>query len=90
MRPSFQCSFGSEVLARTSRRAPSQSKEEIRLPNSLPNSEPNTSVEGIAQPDSDFNRRMGNIWLELLKKAAMFAAAIGLIAGLAVALFFRS
>jgi len=60
------------------------------LQNSLPDSELSTSVEGISQPDSNLNRRMGNIWLELLKKAALYAAAMGLIAGLAVALFFRS
>ncbi|MCH7977485.1 MAG: hypothetical protein IH935_00735 [Acidobacteria bacterium] len=60
------------------------------MQNSLPDSELSTSVEGIAQPDSNLNRRMGNIWLELLKKAALYAAAMGLIAGLAVALFFRS
>ncbi len=90
MRPFFQCSFGSEVLARTSRGAPSKSKEAIGLQNSPPDNELSTSVEAIAQPDSDFNRRMGNIWLELLKKAALYAAAMGLIAGLAVALFFRS
>lgn len=60
------------------------------MQNSLPDSELSTSVEGIVQPDSNLNRRMGNIWLELLKKAALYAAAMGLIAGLAVALFFRS
>ena len=66
------------------------SKEDIGLQNSPPDSELRTSVEGIAQPDSNFNRRMSNIWLELLKKAALFAAVMGLIAGLAVAIFFRS
>ncbi len=60
------------------------------MQNTLPDSELSTRVEGIAQRDSDFNKRMGNIWLELLKKAALYAAAMGLIAGLAVALFFRS
>ena len=66
------------------------SKEDIGLQNSLPDSELSTSLEGAAQPESDFNRRMGNIWLELLKKATLYAAAMGLIAGLAVALFLRS
>ncbi len=47
-------------------------------------------MEVAALPESDFNRRMGNIWLELLKKATLYAAAMGLIAGLAVALFLRS
>ena len=63
------------------------------MQNGLTDSELSTSVEGIVKivkPDSDFNRRMGNIWFELLKKAALYAAVMGLIAGLAAVLFFSA
>ncbi len=60
------------------------------MQNGLPDTELNSSVEGIVKSDSDFNRRMGNIWFELLKKAALYAAVMGLIAGLAAALFFSA
>ena len=60
------------------------------MQNGLPDTELNSSVEGIVKPDSDFNRRMGNIWFELLKKAALYAAVMGLIAGLAAVLFFSA
>ncbi len=47
-------------------------------------------ADGIAEPGSDFNKQMGNLWLELLKKATLYAAAMGLFAGLAAAIFFQS
>ena len=72
----------SEALPKTS--------EDRKLQNGPPDREPSVRADGIAEPNSDFNRKMGNIWLELLKKAALYAAIMGLIAGLAVALFFRS
>lgn len=41
------------------------------------------------EPTNDFNRKMGIIGIELLTKAALCAATIGLIAGMA-ALFFHA
>ena len=47
-------------------------------------------ADGIAEPGIDFNKQIGNLWLELLKKAVLCATAMGLLAGLAAAIFFRS
>ena len=41
-------------------------------------------------PEMDYNRRIGIIGIELLTKAALCAATVGAIAGMAAALFFRS
>jgi len=38
----------------------------------------------------DFNKKMGMIGIELLTKAALCAATVGLIAGMAAALLFNS
>ncbi len=62
----------------------------MELQNGPPAREPSIRADGIAEPGSDFNKQMGNLWLELLKKAALYAAAMGLLAGLAAAIFFRS
>ena len=37
-----------------------------------------------------FQNPMARIWIELLTKAALCAATVGLIAGMVAALFFRS
>ncbi len=62
----------------------------MELQSGPPARELSVRADGIAEPGSDFNKQMGNLWLELLKKAALYAAAVGLFAGLAAAIFFRS
>ena len=74
----------------TTREALPKTNEDRKLQNGPPDRELSVRADGIAEPNSDFNRKMGNIWLELLKKAAWYAAVMGLLAGLAAALFFRS
>jgi hypothetical protein len=44
----------------------------------------------IMEPGMDYNKRIGIIGIELLTKAALCAATVGAIAGMAAALFFRS
>ena len=46
--------------------------------------------EQIMEPGIDYNKRIGIIGIELLTKAALCAATVGAIAGMAAALFFRS
>ena len=53
------------------------------------NGELSVRAAGIAELSNEFNRKMGNICLELLKKATLCAAAMGLIAGLGAVVFFR-
>ncbi len=62
----------------------------MELQNGPPARELSVRADGIAEHGSDFNKQMGNLWLELLKKAALCATAMGLLAGLAAAIFFRS
>ena len=62
----------------------------MELQSGPPARELSVRADGSAEPGSDFNKQMGNLWLELLKKAALYAAAVGLFAGLAAAIFFRS
>ena len=54
------------------------------------NRELSVRADGIAEPNSDLNKKIFNIWLELLMKATLCAGVMGLIAGLSAALFFRS
>jgi hypothetical protein len=44
----------------------------------------------IMEPGMDYSKRIGIIGIELLTKAALCAATVGAIAGMAAALFFRS
>jgi hypothetical protein len=44
----------------------------------------------IMEHGMDYNKRIGLIGIELLTKAALCAATVGAIAGMAAALFFRS
>lgn len=60
------------------------------MQNGPPGRELSVRADGIAEPGSEFNKQMGNLWLELLKKATLCATAMGLLAGLAAAIFFRS
>ena len=47
-------------------------------------------TETNMEPSVTFNKRIGFIAIELLKKAALCAATIALIAGVAAAVFFRA
>lgn len=43
----------------------------------------------MLEPSVDFNKKMGIIGIELLTKASLFAATVGLIAGMAAFLLSR-
>jgi hypothetical protein len=43
-----------------------------------------------ASINMNLNRTMGKIWIELLTRAALCAASMALIAGMAAAVFYRS
>jgi hypothetical protein len=47
-------------------------------------------AETNMEPSVNFNKRIGIIGIELLTKAALCAATIALIAGMAAAVFYRS
>ncbi len=62
----------------------------MELQNGPPARELSVRATGIAEPGIDFNNQIANLWLELLKKAVLYAAAMGLLAGLLAAIFVRS
>ena len=49
----------------------------------------NTSINNDIPTVVNINKRMGKVWIELLTKATLCAAAVALIAGM-IALLFRS